>query len=60
MDKINYTIIDHGFLFKINQLQITVTVQIDQTWILKVDNYSFKFKNTKEATFFLNLMKQLT
>lgn len=59
MKKLNYVTIDDGFLFKLNQLEIRVTVQINQAWYLKIDNYSFKFKDTKEAISFLNLMKQL-
>ena len=59
MKKVNYTVIDGGFLITVNRLEIKVVVEINQAWVLKIDDYSFKFKDSKEAISFLNLMKQL-
>lgn len=59
MKKLNYFVIDDGFLFKVSHLEIRVVVQINQAWFLKIEDYSFKFKDTKEATMFLNFLKQL-
>lgn len=59
MKKVNYNVIDDGFLFTIKQLEIKVIVEINQTWFLKINDYSFKFKDSKEAISFLNLIKQI-